>query len=118
MLLVLIVVELTDVLFAVDSVPAVLAISNDVYIVYTSNVMAILGLRAVYFLLSGMMGRFHYLGSGLAVILLFIGTKMCVSSWLKVPPLVSLAVIGGVLAVSITASLLRPAPASRAENGG
>nr|PZN19456.1 MAG: tellurium resistance protein TerC [Pseudomonadota bacterium] len=107
--LVLVVVEFTDVLFAVDSVPAVLAISSDVFIVYTSNVMAILGLRALFFVLSGMMGRFHHLGTGLAVILLFIGAKMSLTAFFKIPPLVSLAVIASVLAVSIFASLLRPA---------
>ena len=108
MLLVLIVVEFTDLLFAVDSVPAVLAISDDVYVVYTSNVMAILGLRALYFVLSGMMGRFHYLGTGLAAILLFIGAKMVLAAFLKVPPLLSLGVIITVLTISILASLLRP----------
>lgn len=109
MFLVLLVVEFTDVIFAVDSVPAVLAISTDVYVVYTSNIMAILGLRALYFLLSGMMGRFHYLGPGLAIILLFIGAKMMATYFLKVPPLVSLGVIVSVLTVSVCASLLRPA---------
>jgi tellurite resistance protein TerC len=106
--LVLIVVEFTDLLFAVDSVPAVLAISNDVFIVYTSNIMAILGLRALYFVLSGMMGRFHYLGTGLAVILLFIGAKMVLSSWVHLSPMLSLGVIVSVLTISICASLLRP----------
>ncbi|HLV65084.1 MAG TPA: TerC family protein [Polyangiaceae bacterium] len=115
--LVLVVVEFTDVLFAVDSVPAVLAISSDVFIVYTSNVMAILGLRALFFVLSGMMGRFHHLGTGLAVILLFIGAKMSLTAFLKIPPLVSLAVIASVLAVSILASLLRPARAPTPPDG-
>lgn len=112
MFLVLLVVEFTDLLFAVDSVPAVLAISNDIFIVYTSNVMAILGLRALYFVLSGMMGRFHYLGTGLAVVLLFIGAKMVLSGFFHLPPLVSLAVIGTVLGISVGASLLRPVPPS------
>jgi tellurite resistance protein TerC len=105
--LVLVVVEFTDVLFAVDSVPAVLAISSDVYVVYTSNVMAILGLRALYFVLSGMMSRFHYLGTGLALILIFIGAKMVGSPWIKVPSVVSLTVIGAVLFASVTLSLLK-----------
>jgi tellurite resistance protein TerC len=105
--LVLLVVEFTDVLFAVDSVPAVLAISNDIFIVYTSNIMAILGLRALYFLLAGMMSRFHYLDLGLAVILVFIGAKMVGSSFYKVPNLVSLGVIAGVLTLAVVASLLR-----------
>jgi len=117
MFLVLIVVEFTDLLFAVDSVPAVLAISTDVFIVYTSNVMAILGLRALYFVLSGMMGRFHYLGSGLAIILLFIGAKMTASAYLKVPVLVSLGVIASVLTISVCASLLRPARAPSTPDG-
>lgn len=107
--LVLVVVEFTDLLFAVDSVPAVLAISSDVSVVYTSNVMAILGLRALYFVRAGMMGRFHHLGTGLALILLFICAKMTASSFIRVPELVSLGVIATVLTVAIVASLLRPA---------
>lgn len=107
--LVLVVVEFTDLLFAVDSVPAVLAISSDVYVVYTSNVMAILGLRALYFVLSGMMGRFHYLGTGLALILIFVGAKMVAAPLgLKIPPMVSLGVIALVLTGSVVFSLLRP----------
>jgi tellurite resistance protein TerC len=105
--LVLIVVEFTDLLFAVDSVPAVLAISDDIYVVYTSNVMAILGLRALYFVLAGMMSKFHYLGAGLAVILIFIGAKMVASPFFHLSSVISLAVIGAVLAGSITFSLLR-----------
>lgn len=108
--LVLVVVEFTDLLFAVDSVPAVLAISNNVFVVYTSNIMAILGLRALYFLLSGMMGRFHHLGTGLAVVLLFIGAKMAVSGFVAIPALVSLGAILLILAIAITVSLLRPLP--------
>jgi tellurite resistance protein TerC len=106
--LVLVVVEFTDLLFAVDSVPAVLAISDDIFVVYTSNVMAILGLRALYFLLSGMMDRFHYLGTGLALILIFVGAKMVAAPFLKIPSLVSLGVIALVLAGSVVVSLLRP----------
>jgi tellurite resistance protein TerC len=106
--LVLIVIEFTDVLFAVDSVPAVLAITNDVYIVYTSNIFAILGLRALYFMLSGMMSRFHYLDVGLSVILVFVGAKMVLQDLYKMPNLLSLGVIATVLTVSIVASLLRP----------
>lgn len=111
--LVLIVIELTDVIFAVDSVPAVLAISHDTYVVYTSNIMAILGLRALYFVLAGMMGRFHYLGSGLALILLFIGFKMVAAHWVHLPTWASLGVIMGILASAVGVSLLRP----RAEGG-
>jgi tellurite resistance protein TerC len=106
--LVLIVIEFTDLLFAVDSVPAVLAISDDLYVVYTSNVMAILGLRALYFMLSGMMSRFHYLGTGLALILLFIGAKMVASPFFKISSFLSLLVIAVVLAGSVAMSLLKP----------
>jgi tellurite resistance protein TerC len=105
--LVLLTVEFTDVLFAVDSVPAVLAISTDVYVIYSSNIFAILGLRALYFLLAGMMSRFHYLDLGLAVILVFVGVKMVSSGWFKLSNWVSLSVIAGVLGISIGASLLR-----------
>ena len=106
--LVLVVIEVTDLLFAVDSVPAVLAVSRDVFVVYTSNIMAILGLRALYFVLAGMMNRFHYLGTGLALILIFIGVKMAIVHYLPIPSLVSLGVIVAVLAGSIVLSLLRP----------
>lgn len=105
--LVLVVVEFTDLLFAVDSVPAVLAISGDVFVVYTSNIMAILGLRALYFVLSGMMSRFHYLGTGLAVILILIGAKMVASPFVHVSSLHSLIGIGVVLGIAVCASLLR-----------
>lgn len=108
--LVLLVVEFTDVVFAVDSVPAVLAVSNDVYVIYTSNIFAILGLRALYFVLAGMMSRFHYLDLGLAFILVFIGVKMVVAEWYKIGNWASLGVIAGVLTVAIVASLLRPVP--------
>jgi tellurite resistance protein TerC len=106
--LVLVVIEVTDLLFAVDSVPAVLAVSRDVFVVYTSNIMAILGLRALYFVLAGMMNRFHYLGTGLALILIFIGVKMAIVHYLPIHSLVSLAVIVSLLAGSIVLSLLRP----------
>jgi tellurite resistance protein TerC len=106
--LVLVVIEVTDLLFAVDSVPAVLAVSRDVYVVYTSNIMAILGLRALYFVLSGMMNRFHHLGTGLSLILIFIGVKMVIVHFVKIPSLVSLAVIVVLLAGSVVLSLLRP----------
>ena len=108
LLLVLVVIEVTDLLFAVDSVPAVLAVSKDVYVVYTSNIMAILGLRALYFVPSGMMNRFHHLGTGLSVILIFIGVKMLIANIQPIPSLVSLTVIVCVLAGSIILSLLRP----------
>ncbi len=109
--LVLIVIELTDVIFAVDSVPAVLAISRDTYVVYASNIMAILGLRALYFVLAGMMGRFHYLGTGLALILIFIGAKMLTAKFFHLPTWASLVAILGVLSGAVGLSLLRSQPA-------
>ncbi len=105
LLLVLIVVETTDVMFAADSIPAVLAISRDSFIVYTSNVFAILGLRSLYFALSGLMEAFHYLHYGLSVILMFIGVKMLVSGYYTIPTGAALGVVGGVLAVSVLASM-------------
>ena len=106
--LVLVVIEVTDLLFAVDSVPAVLAVSKDVYVVYTSNIMAILGMRALYFVLSGMMNRFHHLGTGLSLILIFIGVKMVIVRFVHIPSLLSLAVIVVLLAGAVVLSLLRP----------
>jgi tellurite resistance protein TerC len=105
LLLVLIVVDFTDLVFAVDSIPAVLAISSDSFIVYTSNVFAILGLRSLYFALSGMMGLFRFLKYGLAVILSFVGIKMIGSAWFHIPTEIALFVVVGVLATSILASL-------------
>lgn len=107
LLLVLLVVETTDVVFAVDSIPAIFAVTRDPFIVYTSNICAILGLRALYFLLAGVMGKFHYLKYGLGLVLAFVGVKMLVSEFYKVPIGVSLAVIAGLLGGSIAASLLR-----------
>ena len=119
LLAVLVAVEAADVLFAVDSVPAVLAISSDPFIVYTSNAFAILGLRALYFLLAGMLTRFHLLSTGLALILGFIGVKLVLQAAHKVidsripeiPSLVSLGVIVVVLTASVVLSLRRTAPA-------
>lgn len=108
LLLVLIVIETTDVLFATDSIPAVLAITRDPFIVFTSNVFAILGLRSLYFALAGMMEVFHFLHYGLAVILSFIGVKMLVSHYYVIPTHIALAVVGLVLAVSMGASVLVP----------
>jgi tellurite resistance protein TerC len=104
--LVLLVVEFSDVLFAFDSVPAVLGISKDPFIVYSSNIFAILGLRALYFLLAGMLNRLRFLNIGLAAILGFIGLKMVVADLVHIPILLSLGVIAIVLMVSIIASLL------------
>ncbi len=105
---VLLVVETTDLIFAVDSIPAILAVTLDPFIVYTSNVFAILGLRALYFALAGIMNLFHYLNYGLAGILIFVGVKMLIADFYKFPIVVALGVIAGILAISIIASLLRP----------
>ncbi|MEO5724147.1 MAG: TerC family protein [Ilumatobacteraceae bacterium] len=102
---VLVLVEATDVLFAVDSVPAVLAVSNEQILVFTSNAFAIMGLRSLYFLLAGMRARFTYLQQGLAVILAFVGVKMIISPWVHIPTLASLLVIVVVLAVAVVLSL-------------
>ena len=106
LMLVLIVVETTDVIFAVDSIPAIFAITQDPFIVYTSNVFAILGLRALYFMLAGIMTMFVYLKVGLSFVLCFVGAKMMLVDIYKIPIGVSLSVIGGVLMVSIIASWL------------
>lgn len=104
--LVLIVVETTDLIFAVDSIPAILAITQDEFIVYTSNVFAILGLRSLYFALAGMMDKFRYLSKGLAVILIFVGLKMAMVDFYKIPIVIALLVIVVVLIISIIASLV------------
>ncbi len=106
LLLVLLVIETTDVIFAVDSIPAIFAVTMDPFIVYTSNVFAILGLRALYFLLAGIMNMFRYLKVGLAFVLCFVGVKMMIVDLFKIPIGISLGVITGILAVSIVASLL------------
>ncbi|HEY5028584.1 MAG TPA: TerC family protein [Candidatus Angelobacter sp.] len=105
---VLLVVETTDILFATDSIPAILAITRDSFIVYTSNVFAILGLRSLYFALAGLMKLFHYLNYGLAVVLMFIGAKMLLPERYHVPTWVALVVVAGVLALAVLASLLFP----------
>jgi tellurite resistance protein TerC len=108
LLVVLLVVETTDLLFAVDSIPAVLAITLNAFIVYTSNVFAILGLRAMYFVLAGVMEMFRYLHYGLSLLLIFVGSKMLVSHYYQIPTEVTLAIVAGVLLVSVLASLLNP----------
>jgi tellurite resistance protein TerC len=108
LLVVLLVVETTDILFATDSIPAILAITRDPFIVYTSNVFAILGLRSLYFALAGLMKLFHYLNYGLAVVLMFIGLKMLISIRYNIPTWVALIVIAGVLGLSVLASVLFP----------
>jgi len=105
---VLLVVETTDILFATDSIPAILAITRDPFIVYTSNVFAILGLRSMYFALSGLMKLFHYLNYGLSVVLMFIGAKMLLPEKYHLPIWVALAVVAGVLGMSVLLSVLFP----------
>jgi tellurite resistance protein TerC len=118
--MVLVLVELTDVLFAVDSIPAVFAVTRDPFLVFTSNVFAILGLRSLFFCMAGLLGRLRHLRTGLAVVLLFVGAKIGVAQWYTVPVLVSLAAIAGILMVAVVASLLdrRPAAAPAAKLAG
>jgi tellurite resistance protein TerC len=106
--LVVILIEVTDLIFAVDSIPAILSISEDPFIVYTSNVFAILGLRSLYFALSGIEKYFHYLKFGLSAILIFVGVKMCIVDFYKIPVSISLIVIVFVLAIAMLASVLFP----------
>jgi len=106
--LVLVMIGVTDVVFAVDSIPAIFAITADPFIVMTSNVFAVLGLRALYFLLADTAARFHLLSYGLAVVLMFVGAKMLVVDFFKIPVFVALGVVAAVLAASIGASLLWP----------
>jgi tellurite resistance protein TerC len=108
LMLVLILVETTDLIFAVDSIPAILAITDNPFIVYTSNVFAILGLRSLYFALAGILKYFHYLHYGLAAILVFVGIKMLISGYYKFDPFVSLGIIALILVVSILVSVLKP----------
>ncbi|MFZ2306205.1 MAG: TerC family protein [Rhodoferax sp.] len=105
LLMVICLIALTDVIFAVDSIPAIFAITTDPFIVLTSNVFAILGLRAMYFLLAAVANKFHLLNYGLAVILVFIGTKMCLIDIYKIPVLFSLAVVVGILALTMLLSV-------------
>jgi len=108
MFVVLLVIEFTDLVFAVDSIPAILAITNDSFIVYTSNVFAILGLRSLYFALSGVMKYFRFLKIGLSIILIFVGVKMCIVDFYKFPILLSLGIIISILVISVIASLIKP----------
>lgn len=104
------VIEMSDLIFAVDSIPAVLSITQDTFLVYSSNIFAIIGLRSLYFLLSGMAGKFPYLKYGISVILFFVGVKMLLSNVFHIPVLASLGVIVSVLTISILASYLKPTP--------
>jgi tellurite resistance protein TerC len=108
LLLVLVAIETTDVLFATDSIPAVLAITRDVVVVYAANIFAILGLRSMYFALAGMLERFAYLHYGLSAILIFVGGKMLASHYYELPTVVALGAVAIILAVSVVASLMRP----------
>lgn len=105
--IVLLVVESTDLIFAVDSIPAIFAVTDNAFIVYTSNVFAILGLRSLYFLLAGVVDKFHYLKLGLSVVLVFVGVKMLIVDLYKIPIGLSLGVIATILTTSIVASLIR-----------
>jgi tellurite resistance protein TerC len=116
LLIVLLVVETTDLVFATDSIPAVLAITTDLFIVYTSNIFAILGLRALYFALAGVMKMFHHLHYGLSLILAFVGVKMLIADFYKIPIGLALGVVAGILALSVATSVIWP-PAGREGNG-
>lgn len=106
MFLVLVLIEFSDVIFAMDSIPAIFAVTSDPFIVFTSNIFAILGLRALYFLLADMANRFNLLKYGLAVVLIFVGTKMLIVDWFKIPVAMSLAVVVTVLGISMILSLI------------
>jgi tellurite resistance protein TerC len=107
LLVVLLVVESTDLVFAVDSIPAIFAVTQDAFIVFTSNVFAILGLRSLYFLLAGVVDKFHYLKLGLSFVLVFVGIKMVIVDLYKIPVGISLGVIAAILTTSIVASIIR-----------
>jgi tellurite resistance protein TerC len=107
LLMVLVVIETTDIIFAVDSVPAVLSITQDTFIVYTSNILAVMGLRSLYFALSGVIVKFYYLSYGLAVILAFLGVKMIISDFYKMPVAMSLGVVVGILTIAGLLSVVR-----------
>jgi tellurite resistance protein TerC len=108
----LIIIETTDIVFALDSVPAVLAVTTDPFIVYTSNIFAMLGLRSLYFVLAGVVERFRFLRVGLAAILIFFGARLLLGNVVEVPNGVSLGVIAAALALSVVASLKWPSPAT------
>ena len=107
MLLALVSVEVTDLIFAVDSIPAIFAVTRDPFIVFTSNIFAILGLRSLYFLLAGVVQKFHYLKVGLSLVLVFVGAKMVAIEWIKVPIWLSLTTIALILLGAVFASWLR-----------
>lgn len=108
LLVALVAVESTDVIFALDSIPAIFGITQDPFIVYTSNIFAILGLRALFFLLAGMMGMFRFLKAGVAIVLVFVGVKMTIMGWIHIPIGWSLGVVGSILALSVALSVAFP----------
>jgi tellurite resistance protein TerC len=116
--LALMVIEGTDLIFAVDSIPAILSISEDPFIVYTSNVFAILGLRSLYFALAGIEKYFKYLKYGLAIILVFVGTKMAIADLFKIPVKISLVIIAFILGTSMVASLVKTKKDERSASTG
>ena len=116
--LILLVVETTDLLFALDSIPAVVGLSDSPFIIYSSNICAVLGLRSLFFLVAALMGRFHYLQIGLSAVLAFVGLKMLTSSFFQVPVGVSLAVIAAILVISIVASMVRPPAPEKTDGEG
>jgi tellurite resistance protein TerC len=115
LLLVLLVVEVTDIMFAVDSIPAIFGVTTDVFIVFTSNIFAILGLRSLFFLIEGLVAKLRFLKIGVAVILAFIGVKILIKGWFEFPVWLSLSVLAGVLAISAIVSLLFPEKAEMPE---
>jgi tellurite resistance protein TerC len=116
--LVLLVVEITDITLAIDSIPAIFGITQDPFIVYTSNVFAILGLRAMYFLLAGVLSRLRFLTVGLSFVLTFIGAKMIAHKWVDIPDYISLMIVVGILLLALAASLLFPAKTTRRSSVG
>jgi tellurite resistance protein TerC len=118
LLLVLVLVEVTDLIFAVDSIPAIFGITRDPFLVFTSNIFAVLGLRSLFFLLATVVTQFHLLKYGLAVILTFVGAKMLLEPWIHIPILLSLAIVVGVLIASIGASLVWPETKPAASRSG
>lgn len=114
---VVVLIAVTDIIFAVDSIPAIYAITEDPFIVMTANIFAILGLRALYFLLADMKDRFHLLTYGLALVLIFVGTKMLLAHWFKVPAFWSLGVVCGILITSVLISMMWPPGSDRAGQG-
>jgi tellurite resistance protein TerC len=115
-MLALVAVEVSDIVFAVDSIPAIFAVTTDPFIVFTSNIFAILGLRSLYFLLAGVIDRFVYLKLGLSLVLMFVGVKMLIVDWFKVPIVASLLIIVGIVAGAIVASLWKNARTQAREN--